>query len=96
MFLYDQNEAGISVDMDQATVAKVHLEYFDACFGVWRQTDHTATIFILAVALDIEYTVEALLLDMYLYLNTIGQTADHHIWAWEVGAEVRVVCIDKK
>lgn len=91
MFLYDQHETGLPVHVYQSTIAERHFEYLCFVHRFGRDGDDSSTLFVLTATLDIENAIEFLILEMYLNLYSIGQTADNHFRFREVGSSLLFV-----
>lgn len=88
MFLYDQHEAGDAVDVDQTTAAEVNLEDLRPLGGISGKVHHSSALFVLAVALHVQHSVEVGLHQVDHNLNAIRLARHLHFRLWEVGAEV--------
>lgn len=93
MLLDDQHKAGNILNCLHAAAAEMDTEDFGTRYCFAGQIDDTTTFLVLAMSLYIEHAVEARFGDVNLHLDSIGQTADHHVGSWEIGTEVGVIAI---
>lgn len=93
MLLDDENKAGHILHSLHAAAAEVDAENLGTGNGLTGQVNHAPALLVLAVALDVQHSVESRLRDVDLNLDAISKTTDHHIGSWEIGAEVGVVAV---
>lgn len=65
----------IYIDVDEAAVAEVDFEQFRFGFFIAGYADDSATLFVFAVAFHVEQTVECVLFDVNVHLDSVRQTA---------------------